>query len=52
MTLDLFIGSFLILTLAALAIITLTTRRRGDRNKNSWSSFRPNDDDHDNLTGT
>lgn len=52
MTADLFIGSLMILTLAAIAIISLTTRKRDDREKNIWSSFRSGNDDQDNRTGT
>jgi len=51
-TVDLFIGSLMILTLAVIAIISLTTRRRGDQRKNRWSGFRSDDDDNNNMTGT
>ncbi len=42
----------MILTLAVIAIITLTTRKRGDQRKNRWLAFRSDDDDNNNLTGT
>ncbi|MFT6090061.1 MAG: hypothetical protein ACJAWM_000389 [Sulfitobacter sp.] len=42
----------MILTLAAIAIVSLTTRKRDDEKRNKWSDFRSDDDDQNNLTGT
>jgi hypothetical protein len=52
MQIDLFVGSLMILTLAAIAIFSLTTRKRDDDVKDKWSNFRTKNDDHDNRSGT
>ncbi|SFS83017.1 hypothetical protein SAMN04488040_1986 [Sulfitobacter marinus] len=51
MTIDLFVGSLMILTLAAIAIVSLTTRKRDDEERNRWSNFQSDDDDQNNLPG-
>lgn len=50
MTTDLFVGSLMILTLAAIAIFSLTTRRRNDR-EDKWSGLRTQKDDENNRPG-
>jgi hypothetical protein len=42
----------MILTLAAIAIFSLTTRKRDDQGKDKWSGVRSEKDDHDRRSGT